>query len=49
MRLCDDDEDLVAHETEGDGCVCGPTTQPVERDDGSISWLLVHHALDGRE
>lgn len=31
------------------GCVCGPTATPVERDDGSIAWMLVHHSLDGRE
>jgi hypothetical protein len=41
--------DLVDHDTDTDGCVCGPTTTPVERDDGSIGWVLTHHALDGRE
>ncbi len=41
--------DLVEHELEGDGCVCGPTLIPVEREDGSIGWLVVHHSLDGRE
>ncbi|GAA1082814.1 hypothetical protein GCM10009665_80430 [Kitasatospora nipponensis] len=30
-------------------CVCGPRVQPVERDDGSVGWLIVHHSLDGRE
>lgn len=33
----------------GTDCVCGPTTEPVPRDDGSMGWLVVHHALDGRE
>ena len=42
-------DDLVAHETTGDDCVCGPTSKPVERDDGSVGWLVVHHSLDGRE
>jgi hypothetical protein len=41
--------DLVEHDTEGDDCVCGPTLEPVERDDGSFGWLISHHALDGRE
>jgi hypothetical protein len=41
--------DLVDHDTDGDECICGPTTEPVERDDGSIGWLVVHHSLDGRE
>lgn len=43
------DRDLVEHEVEGDGCVCGPTVEPVPRDDGSYGWLMVHHSLDGRE
>lgn len=41
--------DLVEHDTTGDDCACGPETQPVTRDDGSIGWLIVHHSLDGRE
>lgn len=40
--------DLVEHELDGDGCVCGPADVPVERDDGSMAWMVVHHALDGR-
>lgn len=40
--------DLIAH-TSDDDCACGPTAKPVQRDDGSISWLMVHHSLDGRE
>lgn len=40
--------DLVAHDTDGGDCVCGPRDEPVERDDGSIGWLVVHRALDGR-
>ena len=39
-------EDLVDHEPYG--CVCGPTPQPVRRDDGSTGWVVTHHALDGR-
>ncbi|MFD4397203.1 hypothetical protein [Kitasatospora sp. NPDC058478] len=44
-------DDLVEHNTttEEPNCVCGPTTVPVERDDGSMAWLIVHHSLDGRE
>lgn len=41
--------DLVAHDTDGRPCVCGPADVPVERDDGSMGWMVVHHALDGRE
>lgn len=42
-------DDIIEHETDGDGCPCGPTPESVTRDDGSIGWLLVHHSLDGRE
>ena len=42
--------DLIEHEETPDGdCPCGPETRPVKRDDGSIGWLYVHNALDGRE
>ena len=39
--------DLITHTYED--CACGPTTEPVKRDDGSISWIHTHHSLDGRE
>lgn len=42
------DGDLIDHDTDGD-CICGPTTEPVVRGDGSIVWLVVHHSLDRRE
>jgi hypothetical protein len=42
--------DLVEHDTSGEqDCVCGPRTDPVPRDDGSMGWIVVHHSLDGRE
>jgi hypothetical protein len=41
--------DLVEHDTNSGDCVCGPTNEPVERDDGSIAYVIVHHSLDGRE
>jgi len=41
--------DLIEHEGEGDDCPCGPTAEPVSRDDGSVGWIIVHHSLDGRE
>lgn len=42
--------DLIEHDTNGEqDCVCGPDTEPVEREDGSMGWLIVHHSLDGRE
>jgi hypothetical protein len=40
--------DLIEH-TVDDSCVCGPTAEPVIREDGSIGWLLIHHSLDNRE
>lgn len=39
--------DLIAHES--DACPCGPTTEAVNRPDGSIGWVITHHSLDGRE
>ncbi|OBC11465.1 hypothetical protein A5784_35085 [Mycobacterium sp. 852013-50091_SCH5140682] len=40
--------DLIDHPLTAD-CVCGPTLEPVERDDGTFGWLYTHHSLDGRE
>jgi hypothetical protein len=40
--------DFVAHERT-DACLCGPTTDPVQRPDGSVGWLVTHDALDGRD
>lgn len=41
--------DLIEHDTDGGDCICGPTTEPVPREDGSFGWLVVHHSLDNRE
>lgn len=42
--------DLIEHDTGvDDDCACGPTEQPLKREDGSVSWVAVHHSLDGRE
>jgi len=41
--------DLIEHDTDGDGCVCGVDPSPVKREDGTVGWVLVHHSLDGRE
>lgn len=41
--------DHVEHDTDGGDCICGPTTEPVEAEDGYIGWLVSHHSLDGRE
>lgn len=41
--------DLTDHDTNSDECACGPTTEPVRADDGSIGWLITHHSLEGRE
>lgn len=40
--------DLIDHD-HNDECVCGPTSEPVKRDDGSVAWLVIHNSLDGRE
>ena len=39
--------DLVEH-TDSDDCLCGPAVEPVPAEDGSIGWVVSHHALDGR-
>lgn len=41
--------DTVDHDTDGGDCICGPTTEPVEGEQGEIGWLVTHHSLDGRE
>lgn len=40
--------DLIDH-IENEDCPCGPTAQPVEDENGSVSWVMIHHSLDGRE
>lgn len=42
-------DDLIEHDLIGDDCICGPTDKPSEGEDGEISWITVHHSLDGRE
>jgi len=39
--------DLIDHGVSD--CVCGTTTEPCPRDDGSMGWLITHYSLDGRE
>ena len=41
--------DLIEHLTDGGDCPCGPTTEPVQREDGTFGWHVLHHSLDGRE
>ena len=41
-------DDLIEHPLNAD-CVCIPRCEPLEREDGTIGWLYVHHSLDGRE
>lgn len=40
--------DQIEHSLSED-CPCGPTIEPVPREDGSMGWLVTHHSLDGRE
>jgi hypothetical protein len=35
--------------SETEDCPCGPRTEAIKRNDGSVGWLHVHHSLDGRE
>lgn len=45
--------DAVEHdvETDGDDCLCGPTTRFVDPETGEAlgEALVIHHSLDGRE
>jgi hypothetical protein len=41
--------DLIEHEVDGADCPCGPTTEPVPREDGFMGWVVSHNSLDGRE
>jgi hypothetical protein len=41
-------DDAIDHDT-NDECICIPRSDPVTRVDGSVGWVVVHHALDGRE
>lgn len=43
--------DLIEHDTDNTeaSCVCGPTTRPIKRDDGTVGWVITHNSLDGRE
>lgn len=40
--------DLVEH-PEDEDCICGPTCEAHQCEDGGTSWLYIHHSLDGRE
>ncbi|WP_174545597.1 hypothetical protein [Nocardiopsis dassonvillei] len=44
-------DDLIEHDssTTDASCVCGPTTKPIKREDGSVGWVITHSSLDGRE
>jgi hypothetical protein len=43
------ENDLMDHDTDTDECICMSRIEPVERSDGTIGWVAVHHSLDGRE
>lgn len=42
-------DDLVAHDTGFEGCVCAPKVEHVKRPDGGSGWVYTHSSLDGRE
>lgn len=39
------EDDLIAHEIDGEDCPCGPREEVGEHG----NWISVHHSLDGRE
>lgn len=39
-------DDIISHIPD---CPCGPTPEPIRRDDGSTGWVVTHHSLDNRE
>lgn len=43
--------DLVEHDTatEEASCACGPAVEHCTYDHAPDGWLVVHHALDGRD
>lgn len=40
------DGDFIEHDTDTDGCVCGPTVEHVTPDGGGTAWLYTHHPLN---
>jgi hypothetical protein len=40
--------DLIEHEPL-ERCVCGPSYEHVQGEDGESGWVITHHSLDGRE
>jgi hypothetical protein len=38
--------DGIIHEFD---CICGPEVNPVKRGDGSMGWVYLHNAADGRK
>ncbi|WP_170931965.1 hypothetical protein [Brachybacterium massiliense] len=41
-------DDLIAHDTETEDCICGPKIELVPSETGD-GWLITHNSLDGRE
>lgn len=39
--------DTMPHMPEG--CECLPETVPINREDGSVAWQIIHKAKDGRK
>jgi hypothetical protein len=42
-------EDLIAHDTSGEPCVCGASVERYIGCAGSEGKVVTHHSLDGRE
>lgn len=45
----DAQDDVIAHDTDGDACICGPTVAPRRCSDGSLGWHVTHNRLDAPE
>lgn len=41
-----DDGTDIDHELTDD-CPCGPTSEAVKREDGSVGWVIIHHHFSG--
>lgn len=42
-------DDVIGHEVDGEDCPCLPEIEPIVLEDGSIRYVYIHHAWDGRD
>lgn len=41
--------DLIAHDTETEQCICGPSVEFIPCEGEPDGWHILHNSLDGRE